>query len=267
MTYDGRYRLGCEGLLYILIEIFNPEDEMMVSFNNTLEERQSFEITSYFSKTGINQENWGSAISFTNKRHFSFNRKNQNKLNISVDLECFKQNMEACFKLIIVGAEHDAVQLTLFASLLGWEVVIVSHPSDGKNLANFPGAHDLLAILPEAMEVVDINKQTAVVLMTHSYVKDLKFLNVLKETTPIYLGLLGPAKRRERLLNEFIESNPTVKEEFFDIIYGPTGLDIGAETPEEISLSICSEILSVLRGKEPISLKDKSGKIHLDITI
>jgi xanthine dehydrogenase accessory factor len=267
MTYDGRYKLGCEGLLYILIEPFDPEKEMMTSFEKTLEQRQAFEITSYFSKTVRSGEFLGSSISFNNKESFLFNKKVKNKLKISDDLELFSQKLEPCFKLIIVGAEHDAVQLTLFASLLGWEVIVVTSPSDPHNLGDFPGAHELLAISSESMDLCEINEQTAVVLMTHSYVKDLKFLNILKDTRPIYLGLLGPAKRRERLLNEFIESNPTVREEFFDVIYGPTGLNIGAETPQEISLSICSEILSVLRKQEPKSLKDKNGKIHLDISL
>jgi len=266
MTYDGRYKLGCEGLLYILIEPFDPDKEMVVSFEKTLEQRQTFEITSQFSKTVRSGEYLGSRISFNNKESFLFNKKNKNKLKISDDFERFSQKLEPCFKLIIVGAEHDTVQLTLFASLLGWEVIVVTSLSDPQNKGDFPGAHQLLAISPETFDINDINEQTAVVLMTHNYVKDLKYLTVLKDSSPIYLGLLGPAKRRERLLNEFIESNPTVREEFFDVIYGPTGLNIGAETPQEISLSICSEILSVLRKQEPKSLKYKNGKIHLDIS-
>jgi xanthine/CO dehydrogenase XdhC/CoxF family maturation factor len=268
MTYDGRYRLGCEGLLYILIEPFDPEKEMMVFFEKNLEERQAFEITSYFSKIVKSSENFGSVISFVNKKLFAFKKKAENDLEINTELEKFSQKMMPCFKLIIIGAEHDAVQLTKFASLLGWEVSVISSPSDPQNLGDFPGAHELLAIAPESLNLKDIiSKRTGVVLMTHSYVRDLQFLNALKDTSPIYLGLLGPAKRRERLLNEFIESNDTVKEEFFDRIYGPTGLNIGAETPEEISLSICSEILSVIRGQKPKSLKDKTGKIHLDISL
>ena len=267
MTYDGRYKLGCEGLLYILIEPFDPDSKMMTSFENTLEERRAFEIISYFSRTVTNDRNFGSTITFSNKESFAFNKKFQNKLKSSSELEQFTQKMEPCFKLIIIGAEHDAVQLTRFASLLGWEVVVISSPSDPQNLGDFPGAHELKAVAAESFNVELINEQTAVVLMTHSYVRDLKFLTGLKNTSPLYLGLLGPAKRRERLLDEFIESNPAVKEEFFDRIYGPTGLNIGAETPEEISISICAEILSVIRKQEPKSLKDKTGKIHLDISL
>lgn len=267
MTYDGRYKLGCEGLLYILIEPFDPDKEMMTFFEKTLIERQAFEITSYFSKTVNSSENWGSIISFADDKNFTLNKKVQNKLMISGALEQFVQKLEPCLELIIIGAEHDAVQLTQFASLLGWEVIVVTSPSDPKNLGDFPGANKLLAISPDSLDISELNKNTAIVLMTHSYVKDLKFLNVLKGSSPVYLGLLGPAERRERLLNEFIESNPSIREEFFDVIYGPTGLNIGAETPQEISLSICSEILSVLRKQVPESLKDKTGKIHLDISL
>jgi len=267
MTYDGRYKLGCEGLLYILIEPFDPGMEMMTSFEKTLKDKQDFEITSYFSKTVNSSESWGSTISFADKKDYTFNKKVQNKIITNGGLEQFIQKLEPCFKLIIIGAEHDAVQLTQFASLLGWEVIVVTSPSDPQNLGDFPGANKLLAISPESVDISELNKNSAVVLMTHSYVKDLKFLNILKDSSPIYLGLLGPAKRRERLLNEFIESNPSVREEFFDIIYGPTGLNIGAETPQEISLSICSEILSVIRKQVPKPLKDKVGKIHLNISL
>ena len=50
MTYDGRYRLGCEGILYILLEPFKPNKEFETAFFNCLEDRDSFEIISYFDK-------------------------------------------------------------------------------------------------------------------------------------------------------------------------------------------------------------------------
>lgn len=129
-------------------------------------------------------------------------------------------------------------------------------------MSDFPGAEILQVTTPENLDVSAIDKQTAVVLMTHSYVKDLQYLLTLKNTNPVYLGLLGPATRREKLLNEFIEHYPEVTEEFLDAIHGPAGLNIGAETPQEISIAIVAEILTVIRKREPIQLKDKIGKIH-----
>jgi xanthine/CO dehydrogenase XdhC/CoxF family maturation factor len=76
------------------------------------------------------------------------------------------------------------------------------------------------------------------------------------------LGLLGPASRRERLLNEFLERCPEVSEALFERLHGPAGLNIGAETPQEIAIAVLSEVLSVMRGQEPIPLRDKKGTIH-----
>jgi len=102
-----------------------------------------------------------------------------------------------------------------------------------------------------------------VLLMTHSYVKDLKYLLRIRNTRPAYLGILGPAKRREKLLNELIERNPEINDSFFDATYGPSGLNIGAETAQEIAIAIMAEILTVVRKQEPIMLKHKSSPIHI----
>ena len=85
------------------------------------------------------------------------------------------------------------------------------------------------------------------------------------DARPAYIGLLGPSNRRERILNDLIEKQPMVDDELFELVFGPAGINIGAETPEEIAMSICSEILSVVRKQEPKSLKDKSGSIHHNI--
>ena len=98
--------------------------------------------------------------------------------------------------------------------------------------------------------------------MTHNYANDLKFLIELKDTRPAYIGLLGPKKRREKLFSELIEYYPELPESFLEQIHGPAGLNIGAETPQEIAISILSEILSVVREKQPILLREKKGGIH-----
>lgn len=266
MTYDGRYRLGCEGILYILIEPFNPSMEMINAFSESLEKRESFEIQNYFEKEESSNANWGSEIKFKNDINFPFNAK-ENKKESKTGLEVFTQKMKPCFELILIGGEHDAVQLTRFASMLGWNVTVAVSPSDPKKLSDFLGAKNIIYSTPETFNTDTINNETAIVLMTHSYVKDLKYLMALKDTNPVYLGLLGPSKRREKLLNEFIENAPDVNETIFDVMYGPSGLNIGAETPEEISLSICSEILAVIRNHEPQNLKDKTGTIHCSLTL
>ncbi|WP_282160752.1 XdhC family protein [Ulvibacterium marinum] len=257
MTYDGRYRLGCEGILYILIEPFRPSSEFLDQFFKILKDRTSFRMLSYFEERDMIDHHLGSVLQIGSAT-LPFRDGLQKKREFQV----FEQKLTPCFKLLIIGAEHDAVQLCSYASLTGWEVTIVAPPSEEKRLGDFPGAQELLTIEPETLPVNTIDETTAIVIMTHSYVKDLKYLMVLKATRPTYLGLLGPAERREKLLAELIERLPEIDEDFVENIHGPTGLDIGAETAQEIAIAILAEVLSVARGKKPISLRKKQGSIH-----
>lgn len=257
MTYDGRYRLGCEGLLYILIEPFDPSDEFLSTFEKHLKIRKPFRITSYFSHNEGMDESFGSSIQLIDKT-YTFKNKQLSKK----DMQVFVNEMNPCFKLMIIGAEHDAVQLSSYAALTGWEVTVVAAPHERKTLADFPGAGELCCVDPENLEVALIDDQTAVMLMTHNYVKDLQFLLRMMEVQPAYLGILGPANRRETLLGELIERNPEIEPSFFDNVYGPSGLNIGAETAQEISIAILAEILAVVRNQNPIMLKHKTRPIH-----
>ena len=170
--------------------------------------------------------------------------------------------MPPCFKLMIIGAEHDAVQLCKYAAITGWEVIIVAGISEAKTLDYFEGAQKIIPTIPENLEISTIDNQTAVVLITHNFAYDLRFLVALKNANPNYIGLLGPTKRREDLLSQFIEYCPDISDDFLESIHGPAGLDIGSETPQEIAVSIVSEILAVTRNRNAKSLSKKTGRIH-----
>jgi xanthine dehydrogenase accessory factor len=261
MTYDGRYRLGCEGTLYILIEPFHPDDALIVEFEKTLEERKPFQIrTGYSKQEGVN-DNWGSFITFDKDNGFGFSKTANREAKGSSTALIFEQQLEPCFQLVIVGAEHDAVQLCLSASILGWEVVIITNAANQKTSLDFPGVHQLLKVEPNELQLNGINQHTAIVLMTHSYAKDLQYLIALKETQPVYIGLVGAMKRGQKLINDFVEHHPLVEEDFLDKIHGPAGLNIGAQTPQEIAMSICSEILAITRQQKPDFLKNKRAFI------
>jgi len=261
MTYDGRYRLGCEGTLYILIEPFHPSEDLMQAFEKSAEERNPFQIkTAYAKQEGIN-DHWGSFITFDTENRFSFSKTAHREPKGSSTSLLFEQQLQPCFRLILVGAEHDAVQLCLIASVLGWEVVIVTPAASPKTTLDFPGVHQLLKLEPGELHLKEVNQQTAIVLMTHSYAKDLQYLLALKDTQPAYIGLVGAMKRGQKLLNDLVEHHPEVEETFLEKIHGPAGLNIGAETPQEIALSICSEILSVTRQQQPDFMKNKRASV------
>jgi xanthine/CO dehydrogenase XdhC/CoxF family maturation factor len=262
MSYDGRYRLGCEGTLYILLEAFEPEEAMITAFFETMQARNPFSINSYYNLTPSSNSLFGSNI-ILKGQEWSFTNKTPKSLRSSrKDLSCFQQELAPCFKLLIIGAEHDAVNLCQFAANTGWEVTVVSTITDPKNLSNFPGASIVLNIEATQLDTTYIDAETAVVLMTHNFAKDLSYLTHLVNSSACYIGLLGPAKRREKMLQAIIENNLDCEEEFISSIHGPAGLNLGAETPQEIAISILSEILSLTRNQIPMSLEDKKGGIH-----
>ena len=261
MIYDGRFRLGCEGILYILIEEFEPSDSFVSAFSECLNMREEFKFSSTYRKEEGVFSGIGTSVEMQAVSYFVSDTSEENREEHSSLLR-FTQTLRPCFKLMIFGAEHDAVQLCKFAALNGWEVTVVTGPMEAKTIENFPGATDFYSASPDKLELSKIDDQTAILLMSHNFANDLKFLIELKDSEPIYLGLLGPAHRREKLISQLLDYIPDVSEKFVDLIHGPAGLNIGAETPQEIAVSILSEILSVVRNKRPIFLKEKEGGIH-----
>lgn len=260
VTYDGRYRLGCEGILYVLLESFYLTPEFIHAFSENNIQREPYDITSFFQKEDEAHGNFGSIIQFNNQQVFSFNKELDTEK--TDQLATFKQTLQPLFRLLIIGGEHDAVKLCTQATQLGWEVDIITSIKDPKELADFPGAKSVIAQTPEVIQLSHVNNNTAVVIMNHNFTYDLRWLIKLQEQNPAYIGILGAAKRREKLFNELFEFSPNVSDEFLDKIHTPAGLNIGAETPEEIALSILAEILSVIRNKEVFSLKKITGRIH-----
>ncbi|TYA92111.1 XdhC family protein [Seonamhaeicola marinus] len=261
MVYDGRYRLGCEGSLYILIETFFVSEELKTAFFHNIENRKTINIESYFKKEDDAIGYFGSIIRFENNREFTFSEMFK-PTKIQAELNIFSQTLPPCFKLLIIGGEHDAVKLCKMASLLGWEVDVVTSMSDPKVLHDFPGAKSVIASTPEAFNTSKIDSECSVVLMTHNYAQDLRYLLKLKDCKLAYIGILGSVKRRQQLQSELFEYIEDLEESLLESIHSPAGLNIGAVTPEEIALSILSEILAVNRNREPFSLKTLNGKLH-----
>jgi xanthine/CO dehydrogenase XdhC/CoxF family maturation factor len=257
MTYDGRYRLGCEGILYILLELFSPPEETLEHVRETLDRRESLSITSYFAREDNKGSQFGSEITI-GEQTYSLN------CNESPDrqLDCFSQLLKPSLQLFVIGTEHDAVQLTAVAAHMGMDVIIVANPAEAKELNDFPGAMRYLAITPEIFPIERVDRRTAIILMNHSFSKDLQFLVAMHKGPQFYTGILGPYRRREDLLNTLLEYCPDVADSFLDTIHGPAGIDIGAITPQEIAVSILAEVLLVARDRIPVKLKDKKGSIH-----
>jgi len=158
-------------------------------------------------------------------------------------------------RLVIVGDNYDVNAMVCIASEMGWEITII-----GKAKKLSPEVFKKAkAIVDKAdAESVAINDYSAVLLMSHDYKTDKTLLPVFLKKRPAYIGMLGPKKRFIKIHNELGD----LTGQDLELIHSPTGLEIGAESPQEIALSILSEIVAVFRGKTGTSLKHKEGTIH-----
>jgi len=257
MSYDGRLRLGCEGIIHLLLEPLELSEELLMTFNDFISSRRSFSSRSFFSLEAEDHTKFGTDLLFDGNAYgLSKDFKATDEVSV------FTQEFPPLFRFWIFGAEHDAVTLCKAAATLGWEVTVVASPDEQKTIDYFPGAANLRTPNFDELEVDSIDKQTALILMTHSLSKDVQYLIALSKTHPIYFGLLGPAKRREQLINHLLEHKPDTDLAFIEKLRGPAGINIGAENSKEIAVSVLAEILSVIRNQEPIPLSVKKGRIH-----
>ena len=131
------------------------------------------------------------------------------------------------------------------------------------NRERFPKANEVIVSKPlEILSVVHIDEQTAVILMTHNYYYDLAALEKFVYTSCNYIGVLGPKKKLHKMFDELKEKGILFGDEEMNKIHGPVGLDIGAETSEEIALSIIAEIKAVFSNREGSYLKQRPTEIH-----
>jgi xanthine dehydrogenase accessory factor len=169
-------------------------------------------------------------------------------------------------RLVLCGAGHDAIPLVRQASALGWRVVVADVRRSLLNQDRFPQADSFVDADPNGTAAtIGLDRRTAVVLMSHNYLRDGEYLRSFAEagiSSLAYLGLLGPRGRSAKLLRELEASGVRLTDADRSRLHAPAGLDLGAEEPEEVAASIVAEILSVERGHSGAPLRETSGPIH-----
>jgi xanthine dehydrogenase accessory factor len=149
-------------------------------------------------------------------------------------------------RLLVLGAGPDAMPLVEIAGLMNWHVTVLDHRSAYAVAERFPRA-SRVALNPagELGKELQSVRYDAAVVMSHHLLSDQAYLAALADHDVPYVGLLGPAPRRARLMQEIGDKAAA----FGERLRGPVGLDIGAKTPETIALAIVSEIQAVLAGR------------------
>lgn len=159
-------------------------------------------------------------------------------------------------RLIVCGAGDDAIPLCAYASDVGFRVTVVDHREAYLSAARFRGAERLLALRPEeAASALSPAASVYVVVKTHSFAHDREWMRHFLAAGVPYIGLLGPRARTHEILRQ-------IGQDGGDRVFGPVGLDLGAEGPEQVALSIVSELLAVASSREPWPLREKDGAIH-----
>ena len=279
--------LGCEGIIHIMIEPVdtNKPDNPVQLLKTIAAQRQKAVLVTIFSlqdKKGIQP---GTCLlqlqdktimgeitdpllrdairadvqQVTNDQHSVIKTYLSGTFNTTV----FVEFIAPVVSLVIAGAGNDTMPLVKMAAVMGWQVTVADGRINYATKERFPLASKILVGKPDKLlPQLVVDEQTVFVLMTHNYNYDLAMMRQLLLQPVTYIGVLGPKKKLVKMLDELKEQGVTVRDEQLSAIHGPVGFDIGAETAEEIALSILAEIKAVLAGKAGTSLRHSNEAIH-----
>jgi xanthine/CO dehydrogenase XdhC/CoxF family maturation factor len=175
----------------------------------------------------------------------------------------FVEVLKPPLRLLVCGAGHDAIPLVAQASNLGWRVEVIDDRSAFLDSERFPGAHHFVNTTPgEAAGRTNPDSSSYVVVMSHNYLRDRDYLRSFLGSEAAYIGMLGPRARLSRLLDDLASEGVRATDDQVERVYGPAGLDLGGEGPEEIAAAIVAEILAMSRGRPAGPLRRREGPIH-----
>lgn len=292
VTYDTLHeddiefgvQLGCNGIVHILFEPIIPHQPGNPIFllEKFLAKRENAVLATLFSLKNYHGQQPGTCFFFNGKetiinplvnslehellaeaRQVLFSKTSVLKQYETHELTAFVELLQPPVSLIIIGAGNDALPLLEMATVLGWQITVVDGRPTHANYTRFKTAHKIIVAKPaESIQHLEFDERTFVVLMTHNYNYDLVILPLLLQQPCRYIGALGPKKRLLRMLAEMQAQNLAITDQQLSTIYGPIGLDIGAETSEEIALAVLSEIKAVLSGRAGTFLRHRNNGIH-----
>lgn len=279
-------QLGCEGTIHILLEPIDYQD-----LNNPVEllrktSRQDYAVVLI---TILSAKN--SIGNLSGKRVLA--DQNQQEINLTGDAsadglilndalqalssgQSITQNyhiegenarlfLEVIFpvpQLTIYGAGNDAQPLMRMAVGLGWRVHIVDGRAPQATAQRFPEAESVAVVKLAELENRKFFPGYAV-LMSHNYHYDFAVLQQLIAYQRVsYIGILGPKKKTDRMLDDLQKTGFVPNNEEHERLYGPVGLNIGAETAEEIAVAIMAELLAVKHQCKAGFLRELDGPIH-----
>jgi xanthine/CO dehydrogenase XdhC/CoxF family maturation factor len=263
------YGLGCEGVVSLLLERVSDSLEVLQALERSVRQRTSSAIVTVVGSKSPGAR-VGSRIVFT-EDNVSFYECDTHKdlqavlqpialrvfeekrssaafvLYQHAELELFAEYIQPPPAIFIFGAGDDAQPLAHFAHSMGWEVTVADGRSHLASRSRFPSAHHVVVLREnEPLSNVNMGAEDVAVVLTHSYHQDVSLLRDIMRIQPRYIGVLGPRRRTERIVQEIAGDADINTDEVMATLKSPVGLDLGAGSPEVIALSIVAEIQAVL---------------------
>ena len=172
-------------------------------------------------------------------------------------VELFVEVRRAVQELVVVGAGHIAQPMAHLGALLGFKVTVLDDRPDFATRERFPDADRLLrADFSDPFADVRLHERSHLLLVTRGHKYDYECLvrALRTDPAPAYIGMIGSRRRVRATYVQLIDEG--IEHELIDRIHAPVGLDIGAETPEEIAVSVAAELVMLHRGGTGRSLKE-----------
>jgi xanthine/CO dehydrogenase XdhC/CoxF family maturation factor len=275
--------LGCNGIIDVLITPLDPQNQQnaVLQISNCLDQRAPNVVVTVTSLTKAYEGiQLGQVFRFDSAEHFNeifpleiiksevveqiqsalATTKSVSKaydLADDLSISLFIEVIPPPIQLYVFGSNYDVYPMVRMAKELGWRVIVVCNPAR-MHTSLFEIAD---AVMPKDYVPV-IDSYTAAISMCHDYETDYRNLQTLLKTDISYIGLLGPKKRTIKMYDRMQEEGTPVNPEDENRIYSPVGLDIGANTPEEIALSVCAEIRTSFSGRDANRLKFRKKPIY-----
>src|SRR5437868_600511 len=231
LSFDTKRLYGCDGQLKILVEpvpAAGQNGNLITEMGRLLRNRDVCRIRISFEGTTLGSELLSPNLLLTEQP------------GVLID------TVPLAVRLLLFGTGPEIEPITQLARNLGWVVQLFGHPS-------------------ELAEDLRPDTQTAALVMTHNFGRDLLALDRLLPLQLRYVGLLGPRKRHAELLARLSEYRPHDFDAGVRNLFGPAGLDIGSEAPEEIALAIVSEVAAILSNRSGGLLRERKSDIHTAI--
>jgi xanthine dehydrogenase accessory factor len=178
------------------------------------------------------------------------------------DVQVAFEIVHPAVRLVISGSGPDVIPLVRMGTELGWTLTVVDHrPVEHARAERFPGARVVECADPlKLADSAALTPQTAAVVMSHHYARDLDYVRALLASDVAYIGILGPRARAERMLADMNSSGDVLHRT--DRIHAPVGMDIGGDGPDAIALSVIAEVSAVVSGRSGGHLRDRRGPLH-----